>query len=331
MDERAERLLEVQVAHELDRLQSTSLEHLIDDRVGDLFAWFEHLSLKDAVRREDVIGIAQRYALELRVSGGISELAGEIARLVVKSSANAETRVGDVVSSDSFEEFSEKVVDLNDLRGEIISLVARSEALGVVTARVIAHVLIDLLRRATTPAAVGPVAGLLENVLPALERRTATLFGRKLVDHRATFAGQVERHLRVVLDGDALHEVAEELWLHISRMRLSEALAFLGEQDLEDFVVLCFEFWLRFRKTAYMRRILAEAIDFFYDKYGEESVADVIADMGVTAEMVASELKLLLVPLAEQAVASGFLERQLRQHLADFYASDALRNALDRA
>jgi hypothetical protein len=31
-------------------------------------------------------------------------------------------------------------------------------------------------------------------------------------------------------------------------MRLSEAFALLGEQDLEDFVVLVFEFWQRYRK-----------------------------------------------------------------------------------
>jgi hypothetical protein len=328
MDERGERLLDAHVAHELARLRGKNLEQLIDDRVNDLFAWFEHLRLGDAARKEDVIGIAHRYALNLRISGGISELAGEIARLVVRSPENAETCVGDVVSSQSFEEFTEKVASLDDLRGEVISLVARSEAVGVLTARVIAHIVTDLLRRAMAPASIGPLGRLLDNALPGLERRAADLLGRKLDDYRAGFASQIERHLRVILDGDALHELAEELWLHISRMRLSDALALMGEKDIEDFVVLCFEFWLRLRKAPYIRRMLAESIAFFYEKYGEESVADVISDMGVTAEMIASELKLLLVPLAEQAIASGYLERQLRLHLADFYSSEAVAKAL---
>jgi hypothetical protein len=330
VDEHAEKLLGAHVAYEIARLRGASLERVIDERVRDLFGWFEELPLADAVRQEDVLAIAQRYALELRLSGGISELAGEIARLVAKSPANAEAFVGDVVSSQSFEEFSEKIAGLDDLRGEIISLVARSEAVGVVTARVMAHVLTDLLRRASTPASVGPVARLLDRLLPALERRAAALFGRTLDDYRGTFAGQIEHHLRVILDGDALHELAEELWLHISRLRLSEALGYLGEKDLEDFVVLCFEFWLRLRKTPYMRGILATAIGYFYEKYGEESVADVISDMGVSAEMLANELKLLLVPLADQAIESGFLERQLRLHLQDFYASEAFAGAFRR-
>jgi hypothetical protein len=332
MDDRAEKLLEAHVAHELSRLQGEPLKALIDARLVDAFEWLSDLSLADAIAVDDVVGIAERYALQLRLGGGISELAGGIARLVVTSSQSAKTRVRDVVSSESFEEFSEKITSLDTARGELISLVARSEALSVVTARVMAHVLTDLLRRAGARAAVGPAervfATLQRDVLPELERRAGALLGQKLGDHREFFARHLERHLRDVLSGDALQELAEELWLHVSRMRLSEAFALVGEQDLEDFVVMSFEFWLRLRKTPYMKHILESSVRFFFDKYGDESVAGVIADMGVTRDMVARELQLVLAPLADEAIRSGFLERQLRLHLESFYASEAASKIL---
>jgi hypothetical protein len=58
-----------------------------------------------------------------------------------------------------------------------------------------------------------------------------------------------------------------------------------------------------------------------FEKYGEESLAALILDMGVTEEMVASELRTFLGPLLEHAFRTGFLEQQLRALLAPFYRS----------
>jgi citrate lyase gamma subunit len=112
-------------------------------------------------------------------------------------------------------------------------------------------------------------------------------------------------------------------------MPLSQAFELIGEQDLEDFVVLVHEFWLRYRRSDFFRNISREMLDHFFDKYGQEPLASVIEDMGVTEAMVAEELIGLLRPILERAVQSGALERLLRARLQAFYGSAAALSALE--
>jgi hypothetical protein len=111
-------------------------------------------------------------------------------------------------------------------------------------------------------------------------------------------------------------------------MRLAEAFAVMGEQDIEDFVILIFEFWQRYRKTDFFQRISSEMVDHFFRKYGEETLSSLIEDMGVSEAMVSTELMGFLRPVLANATASGALEHYLRQRLEAFYLSEAAAAAL---
>lgn len=111
-------------------------------------------------------------------------------------------------------------------------------------------------------------------------------------------------------------------------MRLSEVFAFLHEQDIEDFVVLIYEFWLRYRKTDFFRRVAEEAIDHFFQKYGQATLSAVIDDMGVDERMVTSEVLMLVGPMLDHAARSGALERGIRRRLEAFYRSSAAREVV---
>jgi hypothetical protein len=91
--------------------------------------------------------------------------------------------------------------------------------------------------------------------------------------------------------------------------------------------VLVYEFWQRYRKTEFFRRISSEAIDHFFRKYGQATVAAVIDDMGVNERMVTSEVLALVQPMLDQAARSGALERSIRGRLEAFYRSSAARVA----
>jgi hypothetical protein len=111
-------------------------------------------------------------------------------------------------------------------------------------------------------------------------------------------------------------------------MRLSELFALIGAQDVEDFVVLVYEFWLRYRKTAFFRRISNEIVDYFFGKYGQVTLLEAIEDMGVSERMVCDEVVGLLRPMIEHAARSGVLEHYIRARLEAFYHSSAAAAAL---
>ncbi|MFT3928033.1 MAG: hypothetical protein QM778_36230 [Myxococcales bacterium] len=338
MNELAETLLEAHVKFELARLRGDGLRRLIDEHIGATMAWLADVPLNDLATRDQVIGVIERMVIELRVSGGITELAGEMARGVVQSPASADVTLSQILGRTTYEEFTEKLLALESVRQEVISMAANSNAFASIASRILSHGLLDLLFRSDRTRAEPRSArlseltsGLLAGVLPEVERQVEEFLGRYIEKHRARIVRDAQRHLTDVVDQDALRSVADEAWDALSTLRLAEAFNFVGARDIEDFVVICYEFWLRFRKTPYFHEIMGELVGLFFDKYGEGSVLALIEDMGVTEQMVKSELETFLGPLLAKADDTGFMEERVRAVLAPFYRSNELTRLLGGA
>lgn len=330
MNELTQKLFDAHVQHELAQLTGANLSRLIDARAAAALAWANDISLEELVPRDYVLGVVQRYVIELRVSGGITELAGEMARLVFRSEANRSARVKDILPARSFANFTEEVIAFDALRRELLATVANSTTVIDVARSVLTRVLRETLTRSTEK--LSPTAALAHRLqrsaLPELVSRVDNLVHRQLDKHRATIASRLEAELLETLDENTLRSFFEEMWQRISKRPLSESFALVGEQGVEDYVIFCYEFWLDFRRTPYFKQVSSEVVRAFFDKYGAESLSTLIEDMGITNELIVSELKLLLPPMLEQAKSSGFLEEQVREHLMGFYASDAAQALL---
>lgn len=326
-----ERLLEAHVQHELAAWRGAQFQAAVTAQVRALFEWFSEVKLDDIVTRSQIAGVIERYVIDLRVSGGITELSGEMSRVVFESRAAAETCVSEIVAPASYEDFADKLIGLERVRRELLSLFARSETFTTISARLLASGVFDLfaLRLPLDPPALASGLGALAaRILPPLERRLVDGLARYLELHRERLARDTEQHLLDVVDSERLHFVLDELWESVATLRLSETFALLGQQDLEDFVILVFEFWQRYRKTPFFRRISSELIDHFFQKYGQETVSLLIEDMGVDERMVIEELCGFLGPVVEHAAATGWLEQQIRARLETFYRSPVALAAL---
>jgi hypothetical protein len=320
-----EQLLEAHVKHELSLLHGAALEVSVAEWVRSLFHFCETTKLDDVATPALIVGVIERYVIELRVSGGITELNGEMSNLVFSSKATAETRLDEVVSPESFNDFADKVLALEGVRRELISLIANSTSVAAITARLAAHGLLDLLAPPGRLARVLDEASFVERlrsrVVPQIERRVVAGLVWYLGQNRERIRKHAEQHLLEELDSTQLRAALDELWDGIGKLPLSEVFALVGEQDIEDFVVLVYEFWLRYRNTEYFRRISSEMVDHFFAKYGQETLRAVIEEMGVSESMVRQELTNFLGPLLGHAERTGALERVIRAKLQRFYDS----------
>lgn len=335
MTEALEALLNAHVAYELSRWRGPSLTLKIDSQIDEIFRWLNDVTLDELATREQILGVIDRYVIEVKVSGGITELMGELARLVFSSTSSANTTIAQVLSPASYDEFADKVLSLEAVGQELISLIAGSTALASITARVLSRALVTLLFSDNSGGRAARILGLTgigerlrETVWPALERRIEEVALRILEQHRERIAQESARYVAEMLNATSMRALADEAWDTLSHMPLGQVYAFIGEQDLEDFVVLGYEFWLKLRKIPYFRTVLSEAVNYFFSKYGAQSVVALIEDMGVSATMVKGELNVFLGPLLERAAQTDFLEQQIRAHFEDFYRSPAAAAAL---
>ncbi|MET0286454.1 MAG: hypothetical protein ABW352_18375 [Polyangiales bacterium] len=321
MSERSERLLEAHVQHELARYHAAQLDTRMQGWARELFAWFGEVKVDDLSSEAQVLGVIERYVIALRVSGGIMELTGELAQLVLDSPASADTRLDELLVDAEYDGFAETIARLEGVWRELIGRVAHSETAELLHAQLLSRLLGDLLD--------GRGKRLLGRVLERLEARVAELLHQHMVKRRASLAQQREQKLLELLDPELLRSVADELWTQLSTKKLGELFQLVRKQDVEDFVVLGHEFWLHYRRSPYFHRITREVLAHFFAKYGQQSVLALIEDMGVSEAMLANELRELVGPVLQHGLHTGFLERQLRAQLRSFYDSPALLALLD--
>lgn len=311
----ADALLEAHVQHALAAWRGDGLaQKLIMERVSALFCWFGEVKLDRVASRAQVMELIQRYVIEPRIAGGMTELAGELSQLVFSSPHSATARLDQVLADDLYQQFADKVIALQGVRQALIGMIAQSEAFSLFRTRVIAHTLGALVLRRRA------LRGVSGELLSALEQRVTRALTRYL-ERRESAPGDTERELLALIEPEWLHSLIDEIWASVASRPLAEVFAFIGEQDLEDFVVLGYEFWLRYRKSDYFRDITADAVDHFFTKYGQVSLLELLGEMGVNQAMVARDLGGLLVPLLDEAARSGFLEAQIRASLGAFYHS----------
>jgi hypothetical protein len=326
-------LLDAHVKHELERLGGAHLEAGIREGVKATFEWLETVSLNDVASREQILGLIDRYVIELRVSGGITEIAGEMSNLVFSSPAASTTRIDELLSPEAYEEFADKIAALEGAQRELIHHVTRSTAFRTLALRLVIRTLADLVVGAgdgLAPRWKALLGAAGRRIFPAFEARAGAALSEYVEARADRFAQEARKSLLEVVDVEWLRRVADEIWDEISAKPVAAAGQVLSAQDMEDFVVLGYEFWLKFRKTDYFRAVSTEVVDRLFEKYGDEAVPSVILDMGVTDEMIAHELNTFLRPLLERAASSGFLQRALRERLEPFYRSAAVEEILTR-
>ncbi len=326
IDDLGTRLLEAQIAFARRQLRDTAYHALVIDEVDHALAVASSLSLAEAVTPEMIKAVAAKYAVQVPVEGAIPELVGEIASRLHRHPVNESTRLDEVIDSRSFEKLLTTVTEM-DLTGRILHAVSESP----VTEDAVASVLQSaagsaaddasraLARNAVTRTVAGVAARALRPALPALGQRA---------DAAARRGVRFALH-RVAADGDeTLAEAARDFWRRHRDSALTEHRGIVTDGDLEDVVVLIFEFWRTFRDTDYFRALLDEGIDHVFDKYGDASLYELLAELGVGREDMIEEALRFGPPVIATLDERGVIEDLLRRRLTPFFESEEYRAAI---
>lgn len=324
--ELAMRVLDAHVAFAKQQLLEPAgfLEFVTEEVDGGL-AQAAELTLAEAVTREQIKGVAHKYAVQIPVEGAIPELVGEIAARLYNHRVNDETPVGEVVDSHRFDELAAAVADLA-VTQRLVRLVLSSPATVDACVEAVQRAVVTAVDDGRTAdggglaqTVRGALARLAEPALPAIENGVGRL---TRTGARFVLRGNREEADEVLLD------TARQTWRKHTGDAIGSFRELVAAEDTEDIVVLVFEFWRTFRETDYFHALLDEGIDHVFDKYGDTALTELLAELGIgRADMIEEALRFgpaVLGTLDER----GYLDELLRRRLAPFYASDAFRAAV---
>ncbi|HEX4916319.1 MAG TPA: hypothetical protein VFV43_00330 [Limnobacter sp.] len=326
-------LLEAQITFWLQNLKGKKFHHLVIDELERALDVLSQLTLNQAVDPAKVKATAQRYAVEMEIGGAIPELFGEIAHLIYHFPASKKTTVGQVVPDAVATDFIEKIFEHQGVLDHAVTNVRNSAPFRHFLSDVIFTVLKGYVFEQNNLMKIGTVASGTRKVREWLSNRAPEL-SEGLEDRaRQLMESGVKGSLEMV--DDTLHNE------HYRENALNSALAFwdvvrdwplnaykdyVSEQDLQEFMVIGYEFWLAFRETDYLKKCIDTGVDFFFQKYGGQTLGSLLDDIGVSREMITEEIGGYAPDLADLLLETGLAEDFIRRHLKRFYSS---KKALD--
>ncbi|MCF8571291.1 hypothetical protein L5G32_13540 [Gordonia sp. HY002] len=301
----AARLLDAQV--EFTRRQLTDPDEfaaLVHDEITHALDDASQITLSESVSRDLIKAVAHKYAIAFPVEGAIPELVGRVAARLYDITAAEDVGPADLIGRKQLDDLTDDIAQLG-LSQRLVQRLLDSPA----TVDTFVEVVQRSVDSSRLPSGLGRfVDGAVESV----------------VRHGAAFVLRANRS-----DSD---ELLADTMRDLSRAGTGKSVGDLSSLvepgDLEDVVVLVFEFWRAFRDTEYFAGLLAAGVDEVFDTYGDTALDDLLTDLGIGYDDLVEEGLRFGPPVIADLDRRGLLEPSLRRRFAPFYASQEFRDAV---
>ena len=330
-------LYEAHVSHSMALLTGEGLlDHLSNELDADLVN-AKKLKLTQMVSKEQILATARAYAVDMPMSGGIPELVGDIARVLHAHPIHDDTKLSDIVSDKQAREIINKAVELHELRDKLIHAVLGNPLLVEMSADLISRGIKGYLAQGNAAAKGIPGAsalmGLGKSVLskasPGLEKSLDE--GLQAYVRKSTKATlrTSEESLKAKLNDEAVRRIALDVWADIKHWPASRFRQYVSAASLEEIFVIGYEFWRgELRHTPYYSVLLEVAINSFFEKYQDATLQFLLDEVGVTREMIFTELSRFAPPAIAALHKAKLLDGIVRRQLLPFYQSGRIEAIL---
>jgi len=334
---KARRLLEAQIEFLQAEISGDRFAELVATEVDHALRAAEALTLNQVVSREQIKATAHKYATLMQIQGSIPELVGQVAERVYSHRAHDENSIGQVVARGHVAALVAKLLEMQALRGRVLHRLNESPLTIAWLSWFLHRVVTDFVSQNRARAqrvpgmtsllsAGGQVA---RTVLPD-SGRALDLRVQEFAEHGARFLlRRADQSVDGPVDEAALFEAVMELWDDLAGEPVSSLRDYVSKDDLEDLLVIGYEFWLDLRDTEYLRTLLAEGVDFFFDMYGDFSLRELLEESGVRRADLVEEAHRFGPRAIEALRETGLLESLLRRRLEPFFFSAEVLALLD--
>lgn len=323
-----EAMLEAHVRFELDRLSPDRLPGTVAEDVEELFAWLGRVPLRE-VADPGLVAAAVVDAARSLDPGALASTAVGIARAVQHELAASDDTLGELVSEDDARRWAEVVAGLDDARRALVTAVTSSRTYSRLVAHVVysgikSYVLTENVLARRIPGASSLVR-LGQRGLGAAAPGLESSVDRQLIAFvDANIADTIRdsrRFLDRELDTASVSAAARQVWAEAADTPVSSSSDLVSPDQLEQLADLAVHQWVRLRDSATFADAARAAVDSYVQTHGDEALADVLTDLGLTREVVTDLAVSMLRPTLDHARTSGALEARVRRRLEPFYRS----------
>jgi hypothetical protein len=329
---KAAQLLDAQVAFLLSELTGDRLVELLAHDVTDLLAIAETLVLRDVVESDNVKAAGYELVAAIGASPAIDALVPALAEALYGLEAGEEYDLGDLVDRESVSTLVATFLSMRTLHDRAMERMTESPLAAAIATKFVQQIVADFIAQNRQAAERIPGASSLFSLGQSVASRAKSVGDRAIggfiegaTDKGAQLAlKRTNNAIRELLRDPQMHDAAMELWDLHAVEPISGLRKYLTKKELRTLAVLIAEIVVAGREGPFAARIVDECVDVVFAEYGDRTLAALLAELGLTPELLTEHLQSFAQPVVAAAVASGAVERILRERLEPFFASPAV-------
>lgn len=331
----AQRLLDAQVAHHLDRLTGDRLATTVTALADDLLTAAGRHQIEDLVDRDAVKETVSRAITTVPGSAAVSGIV-ELATQVAHDGPAEPYPLGELVDREQLEALVDAVLGLSPVLERALERLTASPLVGTMASRFMGRIVGEVLQANKAVADKVPGLGSLmsfgtsaaSRVMGAADKQFEGLIG-DTVGKSGTFA--VRRLNKIVIEtlqDPTTREAVLQVWDLASKRQVRA----LGDQatydELAAVVDSVHEVVITALASEHVAHLGDVVVDAFFDRFGGYTPTELLVELDLSREAVIDDLVRMAPRVVDALRESGDLERLVRARLEPFYASAEVRSIL---
>jgi hypothetical protein len=320
-------MLAAHIQYELAQYAPEQLAAAVRAEVTALYGWLSQVTVGQFVQPEPLLAALRRNLIERPLAGELVDFLQENAVIALELIQDEQAQLDAILPKPVYDRMVDNLAAMQAARQELTRQIVHSSVYSRLIANVLYHGIKSFLVSEngvtrTIPGAAAFVRlgqNALNAAAPQLEKNVDKQLLTFINDNIQQLIGDSELFLNRTLDETLIRKVGEEVWETAAGKTLAELTGAFDKQSLGGWAETASEWWLHLRTTPLLDDILQAVVRSFFLRYGKQDVAGLLARLGLTEDVVVQELQALAEPLAQQALAGGYLEQRIRARLEPFY------------
>ena len=332
----AQRLLDAQVAHHLDRLSGDRLASTVSDLAADLFAASGKHQIADLVDRDAIKAIVSRALATVPGSAAVSGIV-ELATAVVHDGPTKPYPLGDLVDRAQVEVLLDEVLALTPVLERALERLTESPLAGTMVSRFMGRIVGEVLQANKAVADKVPGLGSLmmlgtsaaSKMMGAADKQFEGLFS-DTAGKGGTFA--VRRMNRIVIEtlqDPTTREALLQVWDLISQEPVTGLGDHLSREEIAGLVDAVHDLAVTTIADEHVAHLGDVVVEAFFERFGGYTPTELLDELDLSRDDLVADLVRIAPGVVDLLRETGDLERIVRAQLEPFYASAEVAALLD--
>ena len=327
----AEQLLDAQVSWCIERLTGDELPGLVTRAIGDAYTVAEQCTTSQLVDVGQVKALARQLSDSIPPSAAATTLA-EVSAGVLMANPAGEYTLRELIDRENVERITAEVLALTPALERVLDDLTRSPLVASLASQFVGRIVNDVLAGNRAVAAKIPGVGSLVNigttaagkVIGKTGEQFEQMFGDTAAKGAEFMMGRLNKIILATLNDPRTGVAVLEVFDLYADRPAGRHDSVLSEDDAQRIASLAQDVAIPAAASAPVRDLIDALIDAFFQIYADYPAATLLEDLDLGRDALTAHALAFSPRVISAAVATGEVERAVREQLAPFYSSPAV-------